>query len=191
VPQNLTQRTPKQQNIVAVGPLNHICHSPCNMMIGSYKSIAAFPMTDVDRKKCLQALRGNSDEEKLVGLFLLLRCARTSSGDDAFLLEAWRALRTKFLIRMLKTDGGIECVYPLIERTIERLSILVCAGADDNTTYRGLALNIVSFFSSNAAVVRDAEFLKLMATIAAVLPKIDVANDQFRFFVLHILFDLN
>ena len=61
-------------------------------------------MTDtvIDKEQCLRLLRGSSDEEKFVGLFLLVRCGN----DEQLLLAAWRALRATFLIRMLKTDGG-------------------------------------------------------------------------------------
>lgn len=54
----------------------------------------------------------------------------------------------------------------------------VTAYANTELTYQNLALNIASLFCSVESIVRETEFLKLMAAITALLPSIDVTKDQ-------------
>lgn len=59
---------------------------------------------DSEKANCLKLLQSSVDEEKFVGLFLLMKCAKAD--DCEFLIESWHAMKAKFLIRMLKTPGG-------------------------------------------------------------------------------------
>lgn len=61
-------------------------------------------MDNEKKENCLKLLNSTQDSEKFVGLVLLMKCAKVDERE--FLVDAWHAMKAKFLIRMLKTQGG-------------------------------------------------------------------------------------
>lgn len=122
----------------------------------------------MELETCLELLRANSNENKLVGLLLVTKFVPSPGSDSSVLRQIADAIGFAFLNRMLNTTGLCVTLRPF-----PNLCPWETGSISEGLSFRGLALSVFSTFSLDPELIGREGFVKGIPGFASALSSED------------------